>query len=152
MLTGWPARRTAMPLTGSGGPSNTWPNSRSPAATSLPSISSRLIPAARTVKRCGPSTAGVMVPVHRADQTAPVSPSGAVGMSTVGTTTVRAGSPSEVSAFQYSPSSPVPAPPGAASTPAGTTGGAASPNDPLGERNPNPGPGPGGDAVQGREP
>jgi hypothetical protein len=65
-------------------------------------------PAARTVKRWGPSTVGVIVPVHRADQTGPVSPSGACGMSTVGSTTVRAGSPSGVSPFQYSPSRPVP--------------------------------------------
>ena len=39
-------------------------------------------------------------PVHRADQTVLASPSGACGMSTVGSTTVSAGSPSGVSPFQ----------------------------------------------------
>ena len=130
MATGWPARRSAVPSTGSGGPSNTWPNSRSPAATSLPSISRRVIPAARTVKRCGPSTAGVTVPVQRADHTGAVSPSGAVGMSTVRSTTVRAGSPSGAPASQYCPSRPVSSPPGGVRTSAGTVGRGASPNDP----------------------
>jgi len=48
--------QSTVPLTGRGGPSNTWPNSRSPAATGRPSISSRVIPAARTVKRCTPAS------------------------------------------------------------------------------------------------
>jgi hypothetical protein len=106
------------------------PNSRSPAATRVPPISSRVMPAARTVKRCGPSALEVIVPVHRADQISPVRPSGARGMPTVGSTTVRAGSPSGVSPFQYCPSRPVPSPPGGVSTSVGTGGSAASPKEP----------------------
>ena len=94
------------------------------------------------MNRWGPSTEGVIVPVHRADQTVLVSASGAWGMSTTGSTTVSAGSPSGVSPFQYSPSRPVPSRPAGASTSAGTTGSARVAEGALGERHAHAGPAP----------